>query len=121
MAQGTIRVKGLRELDRAFRQLEGGIPKTTRNELAEVARPIADTAREKISQYRGAKLNTIRPRATGRSVFVTQAARKVTGKRADFGSLQMSHGMLPALDEYGDEIIRGLETELDRLASRLGF
>ena len=120
----TIRVKGLRELNAAFRNLE---KKTDiergmlRNELKKVAEPVAESAKQKIGRYQGAKLNTIRPRVAARSVFVTQGARKVTGKRGDFGSLQMTRGLMPALDENADKIVRGLEHVLDQLGSSEGF
>jgi hypothetical protein len=121
MAAATVRVKGLAELTAVFRRLEGDVKNTVRDELKEVARPVADAAKAKIGRYQGAKLNTIRPRVTGRSVFVTQGARKVTGKRGDYGALQMTHGLMPALDENTDRIIRGLDHALDKLGSSAGF
>ena len=121
MAAATVRVEGLRELTAVFRRLEGDVKNTVRDELKEVARPVIDDTRAKIGRYQGAKLNTIRPRVTGRSVFVTQGARKVTGKRGDYGALQMTRGLMPALDENSDRIVRGLEHALDRLGSSAGF
>jgi hypothetical protein len=117
----TIRVKGLRELTKAFRSLEAETWPALRKQLAESARPVAESAKAKISVYRGASLETIRPRATTRSVFVTQTKRKVTGLRPDYGGLQMRHGLIPALDENTERIVRDLENMLDRLARREGF
>jgi hypothetical protein len=117
----TIRVKGLRELTRAFRNLEDDTWPELRKQLKESAQPVAESARTKISQYRGASLGTIRPRVTTSSVFVTQTKRKVTGKRGDYGGLQMRTGLIPALDENTDRVVRDLEHMLDRLGRREGF
>jgi hypothetical protein len=121
VADATVRVKGLKELNAVFRRLEGDVKNTVRDELKEVARPVAEDAKAKIGRYQGASLNTIRPRVTGRSVFITQSARKVTGKRGDYGALQMTRGLMPALDQNTDKIVRGLDHVLDRLGSSAGF
>jgi hypothetical protein len=121
MAEGTVRVKGLRELQSAFRRIDAEAATAVRKDLVETAQPVADAARGKISRYPGASLGTIRLRATTRSVFVTQGKRKVTGRRGDFGALQMRVGLIPALAENSDQIVRGVEQTLDRLASSNGF
>jgi hypothetical protein len=121
MAGATVRVRGLAELNRALNTLNKEAKRAVLNELKTAAVPVAVDARSKISRYQGASLGTIRPRATGRSVFVTQSARKVTGKRGDFGALQMTRGLMPALDENTDKIVSGLEHAIDRLAASQGF
>jgi hypothetical protein len=121
LAATSVRVKGLRELTAAFRKMETETWPELRRELQTVAKPVAESAKAKISVYRGASLGTIRPVALTRSVFVRQTKRKVTGQRPDYGSLQMRHGLLPALEENTDQIISGFEDMIDRLASRNGF
>jgi hypothetical protein len=121
VASSTVRIKGLRETIRAFNKLEASVALEIRNELKDLAEPVAETARQKISRYAGASVGTIGPRASVRGAFVTQRAKKVTGQRADFGALQMTRGMIPALEEHEDEIVSGVEKTLDRLTATAGF
>jgi hypothetical protein len=112
----VVRVRGVREVVRAFRQLDRDAGKAVQARLAKAADPVAQSARDKLTRYRGASLGTIRPRATATGrVFVTQRARKRTGKRGDFGALQMTHGLMPALEEHRPDVIRELEHALDDL------
>lgn len=97
-------------------RVEKGSSATVRAALMLVAEPVAASARQRISKYTGASTGTIQPRSTaGGMVFVRQNARKRTGKRPDFGSLQMRAGLIPALDENEGRIVSGLEAALDRL------
>lgn len=66
-------------------------------------------------------MGTLAPRASVKGVFVTQRARKVSGKRADFGTLQMTSVLIPALDEHQDEVLDSVEQALDRLGRSAGF
>ena len=121
MATGTVRIIGLRETMRALQKVNREVGKTVRDELKKAAEPVARDARSKLSRYQGASLNTISPRASTRGVYVTQRKRKVTGKRGDFGALQMTQGLMPALEENEDNIIREVEQAFDRLTRRAGF
>jgi hypothetical protein len=120
MAAGTVRVRGLRELQRDFAKMSKELKKDLRDELKQVAEPVAADAKSKLSRYQGASISTIRPRVTMRSAFVTQGARKVTGLRGDFGVLQMRR-LSEALDENKDEVVQGLERMIDKLGSSNGF
>jgi hypothetical protein len=121
MAGEAVQVSGLRETVRALNKVNRDAKKVVLAELAAAAEPIAASARTKISRYTGASLTTIKPRAATKGVFVRQNARKVTGLRSDFGALQMTHGLLPALAEHADEIIPGLDRALGRLADSQDF
>ena len=115
MASSTIRVEGLRETVMAFRRLDKKLPKVVTDELKKAADPVAQDARAKISHYPGAKLNTIRPRVKGAgNVYVTQGARKKTGKRPDFGSLQMRR-LLESLDDNRAQVYRHVENALEEI------
>lgn len=117
---GTVTVKGLREVDRAFRQTDKEASKALRAGMLEAARPIAASARDLISRYPGASVGTIRPRAAARGAFVTQGARKVSGLRGDFGALQMRR-LNEALDENHAEVLEKAGEIIDLLAERNGF
>lgn len=116
----AVRVKGLRETQRAFQKLEKSVAKEVRDELKAAAEPVAAAWRDKVARYVGASVATIRPRASVRGAFVTQNARKVTGRRGDFGSLQMRRGD-EALEENQNQVVTKVERMLDRLSASQGF
>lgn len=120
MPVGTVRVKGLREAQAAFRKYDKQLGKDLRNELKTAAKPVVETVKTKLARFQGVSMN-IAPRATGRSVFVRQQAKKVTGQRGDFGSLQMRKAFIPALEERSGDVARELEQALDRFANNAGL
>lgn len=121
MAGPTLRVRGLAETQRAFRAMDKEAGARVRADLRTLAAPIAAEAQTLLSRYPGLSVNTIRPKARIGGVVVQQGARKVTGARPDFGSLQMRVGLLPAAYGHQDEIVHGLEMLLDKLAAEQGF
>jgi hypothetical protein len=82
---------------------------------------VASTARELISAYQGASLGTIVPKVLARGAYVYQNARKVTGKRGDYGALQMRKGLVPALEQHTEGIVASLEVTIDKLGLAAGF
>lgn len=116
-----VKTTGLREAQRAFRKLQLEVGHELREALREVAEPVAATARDKISVYPGASVGTIGPRVVQAGAMVTQRAAKVTGLRPDFGSLQMTRGMIPALDEHEQEVEEGALRAFDLLTLEAGF
>lgn len=121
MAAAQVHIKGLRELNRALNMINRQAARGFRRELAQAAEPVAATARSKLSVFQGASVGTIGPRAAMAGVFVTQRARRVTGKRGDFGALQMRRVLVPALHEHADDIVDELDRALDRIAAKAGF
>lgn len=117
----TVRITGLRQTIAAFRVLEAGIRAELLAELRKPAEVVAESARGKLARYTGISLGTIGPRVSARGSFVTQRARKVTGQRGDFGALQMTHGLIPALEEHEPEIVEAAELALDKLTRETGF
>lgn len=120
-AAATVRVEGLRELNRALNKVNKDAAKTVRDELKTAAEPIAATARSRLSRFQGASTSTIGPPSVTAGVFVTQRKRKVTGKRGDFGALQMRDVLLPALEEHADDAVKAVEQAIDRLGRSAGF
>ena len=120
-APQTLRVENLREFLRAVNKIEREEKKVIKDRLAKVAEPIAGSARQRLGRFAGANLAAIGPRVVTSGVFVTDRAKKVTGKRGDFGGLIMTVGLLPALEEHADEAVRELEDALDDLGSSAGF
>lgn len=116
-----VRLRGLREFQRAISKASKESRKYVRDGLKEAARPVVESVKAKEGHWPGASIGTIGPKVTTRGVFVTQRARKVTGLRSDFGALQMTQAFIPALDENEDETVRQVERALDRMldAARL--
>ena len=122
MAQSsaTVRVHGLREVNRAFKRLETGVEKEVKEELKKLAEPVAADARGRISRYRGASTATIKPYATMKGAVVRQQIKKRTGKHSQFGSLQMGH-LIGALEDNESSVVEGVEDLLDFLKRKEGF
>jgi hypothetical protein len=115
MAASTVRVRGLSELQRDLGKVSREAEKSVRDGMKLAALPVVAAARAKEGKWPGSKPGSIGIRATRRSVFVTQRARKVTGRRADFGALQMREAFVPALDENEHLVRREVEHALDHL------
>ena len=116
----TVRVRGLAQVNRAFKKLETEVSGELKDKLKALAEPVAADARGAIGRYSGAQTATIKPRALIRSVFVTQGARKRSAKRPDFGALQMRI-LLGSLYSHEDEIYEGVDDLLNYLARKEGF
>lgn len=110
-----VRTRGWRELQRALQRVNREAAKTAREGAKRAAEPVVQSARAKEGKWAGSKPSSIGPRVTVRGVFVTQRARKVTGRRPDFGALQMEEAFIPALEENEREVERHLEKAFDHL------
>jgi hypothetical protein len=116
----AVRIQGLREAQRAFRKLDRAVSKDFKDELAHAAEPVARSAASRLVRFRGASTN-VKALTLARGVYVRQMQRTVTGRRGDFGALQMRTAFLPALAEHEDEIVHEVEKAFDRFADRAGF
>jgi len=116
----TVRVSGLREVNRAFKRIDASVVAEVKDELKKLAEPVAADSRERIGHYAGASTSTIKPYPTMKGVVVRQAQKKKTGKRGDFGALQMGH-LMSSLDDHEDQIVEGVEDLLDWLGRKEGF
>lgn len=116
-----VRVIGLRELQRALRAVSADAAKELRRELKELAEPVREEARRLFAPLSPRSAAGFRVAVRSRGVAVEQRLRRTTGRRPDFGSLQMQRALLPALGAKRGEVERGLEEMLDRLGSKEGF
>ena len=122
MASGAIKVEGLRELERALRASDKDAAKGLRKELREAAKVVALDARGKFAGVDGFSAMGIRPRVRAGLVAVAEQSRKrTTGKRPDYGSLQMRRALVPALWDKRDEIEERVELMLDSVGRSNGF
>ena len=116
-----VKVTGLKELQRDLKGADNDLErKLLREDLKKAAEPVSVAGRAKIAKYHGAKVSSIRPVATGRSVFVRQSQGKKTGRRGDFGSLQWKK-LSAALDEHEDDVRERREDAVTRSIKRHGL
>lgn len=115
-----VQVTGLRETAAALKKLDRGLGKQMAAALKEAAEPVAEASRGKISRFRGAKVSTIRPRATPTAAYVRQGAGKKTGTRPDFGALQFRL-MSDALDEGEGQVVNDVQEAMNRFAHSTGL
>lgn len=105
----------LRALGRTDRDLQ----RTVKDGLVEAAGPVARDAQDRLSKYVG--VGPIVPAARISGVVIQQKARKKTGKRPDFGSLQMTRGLIPAAEHGEAEFVGRVDEALGRLIAREGL
>ena len=122
MATATVRVRGLRELQRDFKKMGGGLNKDIDRELREAGQIVADDARSRFSGISASSAAGFRPRTRGFGrVVVEQRKGRTTGRRGDYGALQMRRALLPALGAKQDEVVKALDQMLGRLGGENGF
>ena len=125
MAAGEIRIRGLRELNRALNKVNKEAAKTVRDELKKAAEPVRATA----ERFAGAKISNIGPRwgqmrlgTRGGAVYVAPSSRNQGGSpRPNLGRLLCEEAMEPALEEHEDELAKRVEDALERLGNSAGF
>lgn len=112
-----VQVKGLSGLIKAADAAGKETKKLVRDRLREAAEPVLQDARSKLARYdeRSASRLGVSVRRVG-TVAVEQRLRRTTGAHPQFGALQMTEALMPALDENADQIERRLEHALDAVA-----
>lgn len=120
MATG-VRVKGLRELQRDIGRVDKQLRSELGKELKKLAEPVAADASRRVARFGEKTAAGIVAGRRGGGAVVRQRLRKVTGKRGDFGALQMRTALIPALEAHEEEVVHGVEDLLDRLTSEAGL
>jgi hypothetical protein len=121
MAGSAVRVKGLRELQSAFRKVNRDLSKELRAELKQVGEVVRADATSRFAGIDPRSAAGYKVRVRQRGVAVEQSLRRVTGLRGDYGALQMRRALLPSMESEEDKVVRGLEDMLDRLGRSAGF
>jgi hypothetical protein len=121
VASSAVRVKGLRELQSALRKVNRGLNKELRAELKNVGEVVRADATSRFSGIDARSASGYKVRVRQRGVAVEQSLKRVTGRRGDYGALQMRRALLPAMASNEDEVVHRLEGMLDRLGRSAGF
>lgn len=116
MATQTLRVKGLREFQRACAKGDKESRTEVRKALKEAGEPVRRSAAQHFSPIDVRSAAGFRVVVRQRGVAVEQRIRRTTGQRPKYGSLQMRRALLPALMENEHEIERQTEIAIDRIA-----
>ena len=116
MAYGVREVRGLSAMLRATDAAGRETKKLARDEVRKAAEPIRDEARRLFMGVhpKSALRYGVSVRKVG-TVAIEQRLRRTTGKRPDFGGLQMKRALVPALDNKGDEATERLDDALERI------
>lgn len=120
--EGQLKVRGLRELHRALKNYDNGLKRDLEAELRAAGEIVASGARSRFVgiDSRSAAGFKSRVKGFGR-VVVEQSRRRTTGRRGDFGSLQMRRALLPSVAENESKVMNSIEGMLDRLGRENGF
>ncbi len=129
MPTGSVKVHGLRELNRTFKAMGKDVQKETRNQLREVGEPVRQAAEQlAVAEFgnidKGDNAwSAMRLGVTQKLVYVApkQRTRGIGTPRPTFGTALLQRAMLSAVDRNEELVIAALEHMLDRLADREGF
>lgn len=119
MASSTVRVRGLREFQRALAKADKAQRKEIRATFKEVGEVVRADAASRFGRIDAGSAAGYRVRVRQRGVSVEQSRRRVTGKRADYGALQMRLALIPAGKEKEPQVVQAFEKALDRIGDIL--
>lgn len=118
----TVRVQGLRELQRAFKLADARLARELRTTLRQVAEPVrADAERLAVERIRrvGVPWSRMRVGVTASSVYVAPRQRDTkirTRRRPNLADLLLGRSMEPALEQNQTRVIAGLASMLGTVA-----
>ena len=116
MAGATLRVSGYREFVRACDHAGKDAKREVRTTLRGVGEAVRVAATSRLARIDERSAAGLRVSVRQQGVFVVQSLRKTTGKRPDYGALQMRRALLPALRSKTDETEHAMEQAVDRVA-----
>ena len=114
----TLVVKGYKEFLRACVRADADTRKFVRSAFRQVGELVRRDAAERLTKYSERSAHGLKVRVRQRGVAVEQSLAKVTGKRPDYGSLQMRKALLPALEEQQERVDEQMADALGMVAER---
>lgn len=112
---GDWTVKGVGELVGALAAAGAGVAKGVKADLRAVGNIVRDDARGKFQPYSGKSAAGYRTYVRKRGVAVEQSLGRSTGRRGDFGALQMRKALVPALEENEVEAVDRFQQTVDHV------
>jgi hypothetical protein len=124
MAKQTVHVRGLAEMNRAFKRADKDLAKDVRSKLRDVAEPVRSEAETRAAheiRNIGPEWSQMRTGATTRVVYVAPRKRSRGGsRRPNFAQLLMDRAMQPALEANASEIEDAVGDVLDDICRHWG-
>lgn len=124
MTDGAVRVRGLAELNRAFKSYDADLHRELRAELRTVAEPVKRSAQQNaVASIRniGDHWSRMKIGVTTSLVYVAPFSRRRGGSPRPNLAPQLQAAMDQALDENQGEIAAGLDAMLTRVGDENGF
>ena len=122
MARPGVKIIGVAQMHRAFKDYDQDVKKNFERELKDAGDIVATGAQGRFSAIDARSAAGFRSRVKGFGrVMVEQRRRKTTGLRGDYGALQMQRALIPARSEAYPRIIQSVEHMLDVAGSKQGF
>ena len=118
MSDATLRVRGYRELLRACDNAGKQTRKEVRGTFRKIGELVRVDARGRLAPLSVKSSRGYRTKVRQRGVSVEQTLGRTTGKRPDWGRLQMRRVLIPALHDHEDDVRRELDAALDKVAKR---
>lgn len=115
------RITGYTELLTALKKLPRDIELGLRAELKAAGMEVQADAAARFDRLSDKTAKNFRTYVRLRGVSVEQALGRVTGRRPDWGALQMKDALVPALNDKQEEVVRRVELMVDRTAALDGF
>ncbi len=116
----TIRVSGLRELQRALAMADAEQRKEIRAALKKSGEFVREEAQSSFTRYDADSAAGYRVVVRQRGIAVEQSRRRTTGAHPQYGSLQMRVALMPALKDREAETLKAFEQALDDVADVFG-
>lgn len=114
--EAELIVKGYREFLRATDHAGPEAKSAVRGTFRNVGEIVRRSAERKFARYSARSAAGYRTVVRVRGVAVEQSLRKTTGKRPDWGAVQMKDALLPALEQNERRVEKAFEAALDRVA-----
>lgn len=131
MADGAIRIIGLKELSRDFKRMSKQLSDELTDELKEAAQVVADDAEElaltrirnmpRSPRWAGMRIGVSRAQGMVYVVPAARSRRKPGRGRGNLADLLLDEAMDPAVEKNQQKVVGKLEDMLDRLADNNGF
>ncbi len=132
--EASIRIEGLREFNRALRQLDNDLPRMLRLAMNKAAAVVVDYGQARMPRRSGRAVATIKASSTRTSVRVAEGSRRApyvpwldfggkVGRSHSVGRPYIKGGryLYPALTDKRDEIQAALESALSEVVSAAGL
>ena len=127
MDVGAVRVKNLKELNRAFARADRYVKREWRDTLKEAAEPVRRTAEIRAARNIrniGPWWSQMRVGVSSTAVYVApfqRGTRVAALRRRNLADLLMNRAMQPALDDNHERVYQRVNEMLDRMGHDWGY